>query len=518
MAHVLQGLQLLSPSVLAYIALGSVVCSIVTIIPGTSGSLALVILLPIAYTAPKTQALAMLVAVAAVSGTANSITGILFGIPSTSAGVAVTFDGYPLTQRGEGVRAIAAALTSALFGGVVGAAALAVLLPVAQPLVLSIGPPEFCAIIILALVLIATIGGQNLYKGLISGGLGIMLSFVGQQPSSGILRFTGGSLYLFQGIPLVPMLLGLFAVAEMINLASRASTSIGGGHRGTLVWRQGYRGFLDVLVHWPIFAIGSAIGTFVGLVPGIGATAAQFMSYGAAAKYSKNAHNFGSGAIEGVIAADAATNSKEGGALLPTLSFGIPGSDSAVILLAALVVIGVTPGPTFYAQHAPLFWLFVVVLVVAHLIATVFAAAITKPIQLITEVRVGIIIPIILTVSLYGAFTASDQYGDILTVLVFGIVGYFFQQTGYSRSNLIIGFVLGSLLENNYILAQETFGPGFLLRPGVLGILSATVALPVVFFGAGRLRRRRRHEKGPGDPADAPGSLAEQPTAPPPAH
>lgn len=473
------GLALLTPSVLLYIALGAVVCSVITLIPGTSGSFALAILLPVAYTAPTNEALAMLVSVASVTGTANTLTGVLFGIPSTAAGVAVTFDGYPLTRRGEGVRAVTAGLFSALIGGILGAVALAVLLPITQPLVLAVGTGEFFALILLALAIIAAVGRQDTNKALISGGLGIMLSLVGQQASTGVVRFTGGSLYLFNGLPLIPVLIGLFALTEMLKLAARPERALGGTTSGPLAFGQVRRGLLDVVVHWPILALGSIVGVIVGLIPGLGSTAAQFISYGQAARFAKNGANFGKGAIEGVIAADAATNSKEGGALLPTLVFGIPGSESAAILLTALVTVGIAPGPTFYQQHSDLLWMFVFVLVISHVVATLFVMTLIKPIQLLTRMRVGLTMPIILAIALWGAFSTDSSVGDIVLVLVFGVVGYVMELGGYSRANLIIGLVLGTLLEQNYNLATQIYGLSFLDRPLVAVLLALTILIPL---------------------------------------
>lgn len=489
MSDVLSGLGLAtSPKALLLMAIGVVICTVIVAVPGLGGGFVQVLILPIAIGFDEPAlGLALFLAADVVSGTGNVYSSILLGVPGSSMGVASVFDGYPLSQQGQARRALGAAFTASLVGGVIGAAFLALLIPVARPLVLAIGPPEFFVLLVMAIVFMAFVGHGDTRKALMVGLLGFMFAFVGQEPSTASLRYTFDIVYLYDGVKLLPFLIGLYAVAEMLTLCSRKAGSISAvpldPGAGLL------RGILDVFRHWRATVQSSIVGLIIGLIPGLGGETAQFMAYSQVARTSKNKKMFGKGAIEGVIAADAATNSKDGGALLPTLLLGIPGSSGMAITLVFLVALGIQPGPEMLGANAPFLWQMVWILVIANVMATLFCLAASNQMAKVTRFRARLIVGPVLVLSLLGAYASSSAWGDILTCLFFGVVGYYMTKYGYSRSTLVIGFVLGGMMESYYLLSIRLYGASFLLRPGVLIIVAAIAASLVI---PAILRRRRR--------------------------
>lgn len=477
----LEGLALLTPEVFLYVAIGILVCTLAAVTPGLGGLFALAVMLPFAFRLDPIAGIAMLMGVNVVSATGNTITSILFGIPGSASGVASTFDGYPMSQRGEGVRAVSAGLTASAVGGVLGAAVLALSLPFVRQIVVAFRPPEFLALILLALVLMAFVGERDAMKGLISGGLGLLISFVGMEASTATQRYTFGHLYMWEGFRLVPVVLGLFAITEMINAIQRGGSIA--QQRSTIGWRwQMWQGVRDVFRHWTATVQSSAAGLWVGLAPGLGDSAAQFVGYGQVARTSKNREKFGTGTVEGVIAADAATNSKEGGALIPTLAFGIPGSSSMAIVIAAFIAFGIQPGPAMLNDHADMVWMIIWILVIANIGAAILCLGITPLIARLTELRASLIVPPILVASALGAYSTASHVGDLLTVLAFGFVGWVLQRFGYSRAIFLVAFVLGPLLERYYLLTMRTYGLPFVFRPLTmifLAMMLVTIAAPV---------------------------------------
>ncbi|MFA9431924.1 tripartite tricarboxylate transporter permease [Egicoccus sp. AB-alg2] len=473
------GLGLLGGTALLYMLIGIVFSTIAVVTPGLGGLFAIAIVLPFAFQLEPPVGIALIMGVTVVSGTGNTITSVLYGIPGSASGVATTFDGYPMSRRGEGIRAVAAGLTASAIGGVFGAVVLGFALPVLRPLVLLFRSPEFLALILLALVFMAFVGQSDPMKGLISGGIGLMLSFVGLEQSTAAQRWTFGQLYLWDGIALVPVVLGLYAITEMIDLIRQGSAINESGQQEHW-WVQMRRGMADTVRHWRATLQSSFAGLWVGMAPGLGDAAAQFVGYAQVAKTSKNPKAFGTGTVEGVIAADAATNSKEGGALIPTLAFGIPGSASMAIVLAAFLAFGIQPGPSMLSENISIVWMIIWILVIGNLIGTVVTLAITPGMAKLTELRTSLIVPPILIASIFGAFSASNAIGDVVVMIAVGFLGWLLKHNGYSRAILLIGFVLGQLLEQNYLLMMRVYGAGALTRPIAVGIYALTALIIVV--------------------------------------
>lgn len=501
MAAILEGLTALTPGVLLAAFLGVVLAQFVAVVPGLGGAFLLAVLLPFVFGVEPILAISVLVAASVTTGTGNTVTSVIFGVPGSPMGVATVFDGYPMAKQGLAGRAIGAGIGASVVGGIFGAIALAILIPVIRPIVLSVGPAEFFVLIVLALFLIAYVREESLTKGLVSGGLGLVLAYVGQEPSTGIQRFTFGQLYLWEGVHIVPFMIGLFAVSEMIDLIKK---------RGTIAEAEAdaneggvMQGVLDVFRYWRATLSSSIVGLLVGILPGIGGSAAQFMAYAQVARTSKNPEKFGHGSVEGVIAADAATNSKDGGSLIPSLAFGIPGSASMAILLAAFVTFGVQPGPSMLQDNLNILWTIIFVLIYANIVAAVLVLAFTNLFVKLTYIRSALLIPVILVISIFGAYATNRHIGDIAVMGVIGLVGYLMKKYQYSRATFVIGFVLGPLLEHHYQLSLQLYGRGFLVNRPISAGLTAVLVLFIIWSAVKPRLQRGKQEQEPGSEADA---------------
>jgi len=477
-SEILSGLLLLNGAALIAMILGVLFGTIAAVTPGLGGLFAIAIILPFAFQFTPAVGIALIMAVTVVSGTGNTITSVLYGIPGSASGVATTFDGYPMSRRGEGIRAVSAGLMASVLGGIIGAITLAFALPALRPIVLLFRSPEFFGLIVLALVFMAFVGQSDPLKGLVSGGLGLMLSFVGLEQSTASLRWTFGQLYLWDGLSLIPVVLGLYAITEMIDLIRQGSAINEAGQKDHW-WVQMKQGLIDPIHHWRATLQSSFAGLWVGMAPGLGDAAAQFVGYAQVARTSKNPKAFGTGTVEGVIGADAATNSKEGGALIPTLAFGVPGSSSMAIVIAAFLAFGIQPGPAMLTNNLDIVWMIVWILVIGNVMGGIVALAITPAMAKLTELRTSIIVPPILVASIFGAYSATNRVGDVVTMMAIGLLGWFFKTAGYSRAIFLIGFVLGQLLEQNYLLMMRVYGVDALTRP-ISGALYALIVLMLV--------------------------------------
>lgn len=452
---------------------------IIGVIPGIGGIFGMALILPLTFGMKPDYALALLLGVYAVSTTGGSVTAILFGVPGTAVNVATVFDGYPMAQRGEGARAIGISMTASGLGGLFGALVLALLIPVLEPLVLAFAPPEFFMLALLGIVFIAYLGSGETLKSLVTGGLGLMLSFVGQDLTTGTLRYTFGQLYLWDGVPLVPTVIGLFAIAEMIDLGIKGGSIAQAGLEAKGSPLQGVK---DVFQHFGLFLRSSAIGTIIGIIPGLGGVVANFLAYGHAVQTSKDPSRFGKGAPEGVIGPESANNAKEGGSLVPTLAFGIPGSEAMAILLGAFYIMGLQPGPTMLTENLDTVFMMVWILAASNVLGALLGFALARQMAIITKIRSELIVPVVLVISMFGAYATHNSLGDFLVAILFGIGGYYLKKHDYSRATLIIGLVLGRIVEKNLVLSMELYGWSMFLRPLTLLFLLSIIATMVYPF------------------------------------
>jgi putative tricarboxylic transport membrane protein len=455
--------------------IGIAIGLVVGIMPGLGSGTALVLMFPFVFRMEPVQAFALLLGMASVVSTAGDLTAILFGIPGESDCAASVIDGHPLAKQGQAGRAMAASLMSSLIGAIFGGIVLVLAVPLVRPLVLSLGAAGMFMMGMIGITFIATLSGGDMLKGLIAGGLGLLLAMAGLDSYTATPRYTFGLYYLWDGVPLVPVTIGLFAIPEVIDLAVKggsiaqiSSTKIGGV----------FEGIKDTFRHWMLVIRCSAIGALVGIMPGMGSGVGQFLAYAHAVQSSKDKERFGKGAIEGVIGPGAANNSKEGGSLLPTVAFGVPGGLHSALLLGAFTILGLTPGLAMLRpeQNLSLTYSLVWTIILANLITVPLCFLFLKQLVYLTEVRGSILIPILLMLIYVGGFV-TNTFGDMVMVLLFGGLGWLMVTFGWIRPPLLIGLVLGDLVEKNLFIAVDAYGGfGWLMRPVVIVLLAIVLA------------------------------------------
>jgi putative tricarboxylic transport membrane protein len=464
--------HLATPAVLGAMLLGLPFGLIVGLLPGLSGITALAFLIPFTFTMDPVTGLAFLLAAFAAVSQGGSMTAIVLGVPGDVSSAATVIDGHPMTKAGRAGEAIGASLTACALGGLFGAVLLALILPIVQPIVLSFGSPENFFLAVIGVTFIAVLSSNAPLKGLIAGGLGIFMALFGYSPTEGIPRFWLGIDYLLDGFRLVPLAMGLFAVPEILALMSTGRTIARANQMEPISYRQVAKGALAVFGHLGLFFRSSGIGAVIGIMPGVGSSTAPFVAYAAAKQTARDPDSFGTGRIEGVIAPDASANAKEGGSLVPTLALGIPGSASMALLLGAFIVFGLQPGPEFLVKHMDIAFELVLVLAVANLGASALLFLLSRFLIYITVVPGRVLAPILLVLIMIGTFAADRNPIDVLFVFIFGALGVTMQRYGYNRPALLLGFVLGELIERYYQVSMSAYGATFFLRPISLIIIA----------------------------------------------
>jgi putative tricarboxylic transport membrane protein len=476
-------------------------------IPGLGGIVVLVLLLPFLYNVSPVVGLALILAAHSAIYYAGSTTAILINTPGAPESAATCFDGYAMTRRGRAAEALGVSAAATTFGGWFGAIVLLVAIPVMVPLVTLFHPPSYFFLAILAVVIIGQLQSGSATKGLLSGLFGFLLSFFGAAQSTGTLRFAFGNLGLYSGINVATAAIGLFAISEMYVLfaRNRRASEEAGFALSHEVWRDIRLGIREVFT-WRWLTLRSAIiGVICGVIPGIGSTAANFLSYGQAVQTSKHPERFGTGTPEGVIAPEASSISKEAGSLIPTVALGVPTGPGMAVVLAAFAILGLAPGPSMLSQHLPLVFLMVVVIAVSALLASAIGLGLAPFLAKVTRVPGRVLVPFVLALAAIGAFVSTTLLLQVLIMMLMGVVGLLFRRYNYSLPAVIVGIVLGTVAENNLILTSQLYG--WRTFETWLPDLLVAAIIAVLVFGV-RARRRqakRRLEKGAGS------ALAERP-------
>ncbi|HSR72430.1 MAG TPA: tripartite tricarboxylate transporter permease, partial [Kiloniellales bacterium] len=357
---------MLDPTRFAILAVGVLIGLGIGVIPGLGGIVGMAILIPFTYEMDPFAAFAFLLGMAAVTTTSDTIPAVLFGVPGTTGSAATVIDGHPLAKKGQAGRAFGAGYTASLLGGIFGAALLALCIPILRPIMLYIGSPELLALTVFGLSMVAVLSGGTPMRGLAAAAIGLMVAMIGAGPQTGTLRWTFDSLYLWDGLPLVPVTLGLFALPELIDMSIRR-TSISRADTPTSIGGQ-MQGVRDVFTHWWLMLRCSWLGAALGAIPGLGSAVIDWVAYGHAARSEKNTETFGSGDIRGVIASEASNNAKSGGALVPTIAFGVPGSASMALLLGAFLMHGLVPGPEMLTRNLDVTYAIIWSLAIANIL------------------------------------------------------------------------------------------------------------------------------------------------------
>lgn len=469
---------LMSLQHLTYMLLGIVVGLGVGILPGLGGIAGMSLLMPFIYGMDPVSAIAMLVGMVAVIPTGDTFTSVLMGIPGSSASQATVLDGYPLAKKGQAARALSAAFSASLMGGVFGAILLTGFVVVAKPLILMFSTAELFMFAVLGLSVVGVLAGASIVRGVAACGLGIMFGAIGAAPATGESRFDLKLDYLQDGIPLVIIGLGLFAIPELAELMRRHRPIASGATLGA-GWLQGVK---DTFRHWFLVMRCSALGTFIGAIPGLGGGVVDWIAYGHVVQSSKDSSQFGKGDVRGVIAPESANNALQGGALMPTLLFGIPGSGSMAVFLGGMVLLGLQPGPNMVTTDLGLTYTIAWTLAIASIVGAFICFLLAAPIARLTFVPFNLIAPAMIMLICFAAFQARRDLTDLLVLFAIGILGIFLRRFGWPRPAFLIGFVLSGQVENYLYQALQFYGWGFLQRPGVLiiGVLAVASLLMAV--------------------------------------
>lgn len=447
---------------------------IIGIIPGIGGMVAATMVLVFIFRLPPDIALLAMVSIHCVTYTGGGITAILLNIPGTPTAAATLFDGFPMTEKGEGSRAIGAMVTSSMVGGILPVFLALGMIPLLMPILMAFRSPEMATLILLGLTFIAALTGESLNRGLISGAFGLLVSIIGFQGLTGVHRFSFGSIFLYEGLSIVPVCLGLFGLGEMIDIITRGQATIARCAVATKL-SDALAGARDVWVHKWLFLRCTLIGYIVGVLPGIGAETATFVCYAHAKQTSKNPEKFGTGCVEGVIAPEAADNAKEAGALLTTMAFGIPGSAVMAIFLAAFLMVGVTPGPRMLAENLPLALTLLLGIALANLMGGLIALFTAPYLARVASIDINLLFPVATILIICGAYLVDLSAGNIIVVIIFGLLGFIMKRSAFSRPALLLGFVLGRLFEDYVLISTKTFGPTFFLTPLCLGLIAIMI-------------------------------------------
>jgi putative tricarboxylic transport membrane protein len=469
---------LFTPLRMAFLFGGVLLGLVFGLIPGLGGIVGLSLLLPFTFNMDTYSAMALLMGLAAAVSHGDVIPAVLFGVPGTVGCAATVMDGFPMAKRGEAGRALGAAFSSSLLGGLFGALLLALAIPVIRPVILFFGSAQLLAVCIFGMTLVASLSGNAPLKGLVSACIGLLISMIGEDKQAGTLRFTFDTLYLWSGMPIVPIALGLFAVPELCDLMINR-TSVTGKARVDVMSGQ-WQGWKDTFNSWFLTLRSSALGAVCAMVPGLGAPVIDWIAYGHAIKTEKGAaETFGKGDVRGVIAAESSTNAREGGALVTTIAFGIPGSPSMAILLGAFLIQGIVPGPEMLTKHLDVTYTIVWSLTLANVLGTLICFMFANQLARVATVRYTILLPIVMMLVYVGAFEGQHSWGDIVSFLLFGTFAWLMKRCGWPRPPLILGFILGGLIERYTFISFERYGWGWLTNWFVI-LMFALSALSIL--------------------------------------
>jgi TctA family transporter len=468
-------LTLMEPHRLMFLALGCIMGLVLGIIPGIGGLTGTAMLLPFTFNMDPYSAFALLLGLGATTATGDPIPAVLFGVPGGAASAATVLDGFPMAKKGEAGRALSAAYMSSLMGGVFGAVLMAISIPILRPVMLFIGSPELLAFSVLGISMVAVLSGNAPLRGITAGCLGVMIAMIGTDPQTGTLRWTFDSLYLWDGLPLTPLLLGVFALPELCDLLI-ARVAIAADTGMANVYKGQWQGVKDCFSHWWLIMRCSWIGGGIGSIPGISASVVDWLAYGHALKTEKGASaTFGKGDVRGVIASESSNNAKEGGALVPTVAFGVPGSATMAILLGAFLIHGLVPGPDMLTKNLSITYAMVWSVALANILGAGLCYAFSPQFAKLATLRYTLILPAVLGIIYIGAFEATRQWGDLFTLLFFGLVGWIMKQFKWPRPPLILGVVLGDTIERYLFISIERYGLSWMLRPIVVVLFALAI-------------------------------------------
>jgi len=447
LANLANGFSILADvSVILYSLIGVVAGVIIGALPGLGPSVGIAVLLPMCYGLNATCALCMLCGIYYGAMYGGSITAILINTPGDSAAVMTTLDGYPLARRGQAGKALGMACMASVLGGTVSVVLFMVLAPVISSYALSFGSSEYFALMILGLTSIAGMTGKSPAKGFLAVFLGLFVSGIGIDLVYGTQKFVFGNVHLYSGIDFVPVAMGLFGIAEIICDKTDNNIQI---DKSSLQFKKLFPSRKEWKLCLPHIGRGTILGFFIGMLPGAGATIASFLSYGVAKSTSKRGNEFGTGVLEGVAAPESANNAASMGAMVPMLTLGVPGSGATAIMMGALMMLGITPGPSFFTKNADVAWGLVASMYLGNVILVILGICGLSLFVKILNVKGTTLNALIFAFILIGAYALENSMFTVGLTLFFGILGYVFKKLRVPAAPMVLGIVLGYLTEAN---------------------------------------------------------------------
>ncbi|AUI50345.1 tripartite tricarboxylate transporter permease [Arthrobacter crystallopoietes] len=469
----------LEPTNLLYCLLGVMIGMLIGVLPGLGPAATIAILLPLTYGVEPVTAIIMLAGIFYGAQYGGTITSVLLRLPGEASAVVTVFDGYALAKQGKAGTALGIAAIGSFIGGTVAIFGLTLLAPIVAGFALDFGPPEYTALALLGILLVATVSNGGKLKSVIAAGLGLLLATVGRDGFTGESRFTFGSLSLADGLDFVPIAMGIFGLGEILYNLEQRHNKVQAPAKVANVWpsRQ------DLKQSSGAIGRGSVLGFFLGILPGGGATLSSLAAYAMEKKRAKNPERFGRGAVEGVAAPESANNAAATSSFIPLLTLGIPANATMAIIFGALLIQGVTPGPQLVANDPELFWGVVNSMYIGNILLLIMSIPLVGIFVKILRVRAAILAPITVLITLIGVYTIRNSVFDIWLVIFFGVIGYLMKKFGFEPGPLVLAFVLGALLEENLRRSLLVFGgdaAGFVTRP-ISGVL-LLVFLMVIFL------------------------------------
>lgn len=464
-------------------------------LPGLSATMGVALMLPLTFGLDPITGILFLLGVYVGGIYGGSISAILINTPGTPASAATTIDGYYLTKKGKAGDALRMALYASVIAGVISALVLLFLAPQIAKVALKFGPPEYFALALFGLAMISSVSGKSILKGLIMGVIGFSIATIGLDPIGGSARLSFGNENLFGGIQLIPALIGLFAIAEIINRSQTAHSE----ETQTAKFKDSKFPFSIVMKNLKTIVKSSFIGTAIGAIPGTGATIASYMSYNEAMRSSKKKDEFGKGSIEGVAAAEAGNNGVTGSTLIPLLTLGIPGDTVTAVMLGALMMQGLTPGPQLFTTHADFVYAIMVGLIVVNVIMLINGKLAIKLFVRVTAIPFNVLVPILLTLSFIGAYAVNNTLFDVKVMLVFGLLGFVMGKFGFPSTPLLLGLVLGPIAETSLrqalILSKGSWTIFFTQPISLAFIVIAVISFLIPFIKMFRDTLKERKDK-----------------------
>jgi putative tricarboxylic transport membrane protein len=499
--------SLFSMEGLLMLTLGTIVGLLSGLIPGLGGLTGMAMFLPLTLAMSPQGALLFFAGITGPRFT-GAITSILINIPGNSTNAATAFDGYPMARRGQADRALSIAATSSILGTIFGLLVLLAVMPGVLSILKAVGPHELFALAIMAVIMVAfssSTDAGSFAKGIASGGVGLMIGFIGIATVSGTPRFNFGSdQYLYNGVALIALFIGVFAVAQVLRftaderiVARDLSLQVNSSGSGI---RQGIG---DTFRNWRVLLQGSTIGAVIGILPGIGGTAANFLAYSSAKATSKNPQRFGKGTPEGIVAPESSSNSDMVASIVPTVSFGIPGGAEGVLILGLLTLHGFVTGPLLVRQHPEVLWILVAGAVLAALATSVLCLIGVRWLAKVALVPLTYMVPVVLVACLYGVYADRQNMLDVILAVAIGIAAYFVIKAGFSAASLVIGYVLAPIMEDSFVLGWQSADRdvlSFFASPLSIVLWLSTVAL--VVWSVFSTRRQNRQAKLAADPSE----------------